>query len=129
MKTYTLITLAFVCAFTIFRAEAGRLLPEDSIGKDYWQGLDPKSKMVFLTAYRHTQGPVEDQTVRPEFRRLNTGHFPALVAKLNEFYNVPVNEHVFLSAAIRICFMEISGKSKADIDKATKQAQEVFSKL
>jgi len=129
MKTYQLMTLAFVFACSIPRAEAGLLRPEDSIGKDYWQSLDQKSKIVFLTAYRHAQGPVEDKTAKPDFRLLTADHFPALVAKLNQFYNAPENQHVFVSAAIRICFMEMSGKPQAEIDKATRQAREVFSQL
>ena len=60
MKTHHLITLAFVFALSLLRAEAGFLLPEDAISKDYWQSLDAKSKIVFLTAFRHGQGPSID---------------------------------------------------------------------
>ena len=35
----------------------------------------------------------------------------------------PDNQHVFLSAAIRISFMEMAGKPQADIDQAIKQAR------
>jgi hypothetical protein len=123
MKTHHLITLAVVFAFTILRAEAGFLLPEDAIGKDYWQGLDAKSKIVFLTAHRHGQGPKIDINAKPPFQVLTTAQFPALIAKLDKFYQIPDNRHVFLSAAIRISFMEMSGKPQADIDQAVKQAR------
>jgi hypothetical protein len=129
VKTHQLITLAFVFAFTIHRAEAGFLFPEDAIGKDYWQGLDPKSKVVFLTAYRHGQGPKIDINAKPPFQALATAQFPALVAKLDKFYQFPDNQHVFLSAAIRISFMEMAGKPQADIDEAVKQAREALRKL
>jgi hypothetical protein len=123
MQTHHLITLASVFACTILRAEAGFLFPEDAIGKDYWQSLDPKARIVFLTAYRHGQGPKIDINAKPPFQVLATGQFPALVAKLDKFYQTPENQHVFLSAAIRISFMEMSGKPQADIDQAIEQAR------
>ena len=107
----------------------GELLPEDSLSADYWQGLDPKSKAVFLTAYRHGLGPCEDQAAKAEFRFLSADHFATLVAKLDKFYQVPENRHVFLSAAIQIGFMEMSGKAQADIDQAISQARKAFSRL
>jgi hypothetical protein len=113
----------------ILRAVGGELLPEDSLSADYWQSLDPKSKTVFLTAYRHGQGPREDHTAKPEFRFLSTDHFATLIAKLDKFYQIPENRQVFLSAAIQICFMEMAGKPQADIDQAIKQAREAFSRL
>jgi len=108
----------------ILRAVGGELLPEDSLSADYWQGLDPKSKIVFLTAYRHGEGPIENQTAKPEFYFLSKGHFGTLVTKLDEFYQIPDNRRVFLSAAIRICFMEMSGRPQTEIDQALKQARE-----
>ena len=114
-------------AFTILRAEAGFLHPEDAISKDYWQGLDSKSKIVFLAAYRHGQGSKIDISAKPPFQCLTTAHFPALVAKLDKFYQTPDNQHVFLSAAIRISFMEMSGKPQADIDQAIKDARRALS--
>jgi len=107
----------------------GELLPEDSLSADYWQGLDPKSKAVFLTAYRHGLGPCEDQAAKAEFRFLSADHFATLVAKLDKFYQIPENRHVFLSAAIQIGFMEMSGKAQADIDQAIKQARVAPSRL
>ena len=107
----------------------GELLPEDSLIADYWQGLDPKSKTVFLTAYRHGLGPSEDRAAKPEFRFLSTDHFATLMAKLDKFYQIPENRHVFLSAAIQIGFMEMSGKAQADIDQAIKQARVAPSRL
>lgn len=129
MKTRHLITLAFAFAFTVLRAEAGFLLPEDAIGKDYWQRLDPKSKIVFLTAYRHGQGPILDINVKPPFQFLATAQFPVLIAKLDQFYQTPDNQHVFLSAAIRISFMEMSGKPQTDIDQIVKQARQALREL
>jgi len=126
VKTLHLATLVCVFAFTLLRAEAGFLFPEDAIGKDYWQGLDAKSKVVFLTAYRHGQGPKIDINVKPPYQALATAQFPALVAKLDKFYQTPDNQHVFLSAAIRISFMEMAGKPQADIDQAVKQAREAL---
>ena len=114
---------------SILRAVGGELLPEDSLSADYWQDLDPKSKAVFLTGYRHGQGPNEDHAAKPEFRVLSTDHFATLIAKLDEFYRIPENRHVFLSAAIQTCFMEMSGRPQADIDKATEQARKGFSRL
>jgi len=113
----------------ILRAVGGELLPEDSLSADYWQSLDPKSKTVFLTAYRHGQGPSEDHAAKPEFRFLSTDHFATLIAKLDKFYQIPENRHVFLSAAIQICFMEMAGKPQANIDQAIKQARKAFSRL
>ena len=107
----------------------GELLPDDSLSADYWQGLDPKSKAVFLTGYRHGLGPCEDQAAKAEFRFLSADHFATLVAKLDKFYQVPENRHVFLSAAIQIGFMEMSGKAQADIDQAISQARKAFSRL
>ena len=129
MKAYHLITLAFVFAFTILRAEAGFLFPEDAISKDYWQSLDPKSKTVFLTAYRHGQGPKLDINEKPPFQVLAAAQFPALIAKLDKFYQNPDNEHVFLSAAIRISFMELSAKTQEEIDQAIKQARRALRDL
>jgi len=129
VKTHPLITLAFVFAFTLLRAEEGFLFPEDAIGRDYWQGLDPKSKVVFLTAYRHGEGPKIDIKAKPPYQALSTAQFPALIAKVDKFYQIPDNQHVFLSAAIRISFMEMAGKPQADIDAATKQAREAIRKL
>jgi len=129
MKTHHLITLAFVFAFTTLRAEAGFLHPEDAVGKDYWQSLDPKSQTVFLTAYRHGRGPSEDKTAKPEFGVLRTDHFPSLIAKLDKFYQTPDNQHIFLTAAIQICFMEMAGKPQQDIDKAIKEARDVISQF
>ena len=123
MKRHHFFTLALVFAFTMLRAAAGFLHPEDAIGKDYWQGLDAKSKIVFLTAWRHGQGPVMDISAKPPFQVLGTGQFPALVAKLDKFYETADNQHVFLSAAIRISFMEMAGKPQADIDQAIQQAR------
>jgi hypothetical protein len=123
MKTYHPISLACMFALTILRAEAGFLFPEDAIGKDYWRSLDPKSKIVFLTAYRHGQGPIIDINAKPPFQVLATGQFPALIAKLDKFYQTPGNQHVFLSAAIRISFMEMSDKPQAEIDEAINQAR------
>ena len=111
------------------RPVGGELLPEDSLSADYWQSLDPKSKTVFLTAYRHGQGPSEDNAAKPEFRFLSTDHFARLIAKLNKFYQIPENRHVFLSAAIQICFMEMAGKPQADIDQVLQQARKAFSRL
>ena len=127
MKIQHLITLAFVLALTTLRANAGFLLPEDSLGKEYWQGLDPKSKIVFLSGYRTAQGPVEDQTAKLDYSLLTTDNFPALVAKLDRFYSSADNKNVFVSAAIRICFMEMSGKPQKDIDGALKQARAAIS--
>jgi hypothetical protein len=127
MKPHQLIVLAFVFTFTIPRVEGGFLSREEGLGKEYWQTLDSKSKIVFLTGYRHGQGPKEDQTAKPGFRVLTIEHFPTLVTKLDTFYKNPTNHHVFLSAAIRICFMEMSGKPQADIDEAIKQAHAAIS--
>ena len=107
----------------------GELLPEDSLSADYWQGLDAQSKAVFLTGYRHGLGPSEDHAAKPEFRFLSTNHFATLIPTLDKFYEIPDNRQVFLSAAIQICFMEISGKPQADIDKAIKQARVAPSRL
>ena len=101
----------------------GELLPEDSLSADYWHGLDPKSKTVFLTGYRHGLGPSEDHAAKPEFRFLGIDHFATLIAKLDKFYEIPENRPVFLSAAIQICFMEMAGKPQGDIDRALKQAR------
>jgi len=101
----------------------GELLPEDSLSADYWQGLDPKSRTVFLTGYRHGLGPSEDHAAKPEFRFLGTDHFATLIAKLDKFYEIPENRPVFLSAAIQMCFMELAGKPQGDIDQALKQAR------
>lgn len=89
VKTHRFLTLAFVFMFAILRAEAGFLFPEDAIGKDYWQSLDAKSKVVFLTAYRHGQGPIIDIKAKPPFQALATARFPALIAKLDKFYQSP----------------------------------------
>jgi len=129
MKTHSLLTLAFVLVFTILRAQAGFLLPEDAIGKDYWQGLDAKSKVVFLTAWRHGQGAKIDINAKPPFQVLATAQFPDLFAKLDKFYQVPDNQHVFLSAAIRISFMEMSGKPQGEIDRSIKDARRVMMDL
>jgi hypothetical protein len=101
----------------------GELLPEDSLSADYWQGLDATSKAVFLTGYRHGLGPSEERAAKSEFRFLSAGHFAALIAKLDKFYEMPENRPVFLSAAIQICFMEMAGKPQGDIDQALKQAR------
>lgn len=107
----------------------GELLPEDSLSADYWESLDPKSKIVFLTAYRHGEGPIENQAAKPEFYFLNTRHFATLVTKLDKFYQIPDNRRVFLSAGIRICFMEMSGRPQTEIDRALQQARKAFSQL
>jgi hypothetical protein len=107
----------------------GELLPEDSLSADFWQGLDAKSKTVFLTAYRHGLGPSEERAAKAEFRFLSAGHFAALIAKLDKFYQIPENRHVFLSAGIQIGFMEMAGKAQADIDDAIKQARVAPSRL
>jgi hypothetical protein len=126
MKIHHIITLAVMFAFTILRAEGGLLPAEDALAKGYWQSLDPKSKIVFLTAYRHTRGPAHDKTAKPEFFVLSAKHFPTLVTKLDEFYKNLDNEHVSVKDAIRICFMEMSGKPQTDIDKAIKEARDAF---
>lgn len=129
MKKHQLLTLAFLFAFSMLRADAGLLFPEDSISKDYWKSLDAKSQIIFLTAYRHTQGPIEDPTAKPGFQFLAEKHFPELVAQLNQFYSAPANEHVFVRDAIHICFMQMAGKPQAEIDKATDLAREYFMRL
>jgi hypothetical protein len=129
MKTRYLITLIFLFALTVLRASAGRLYPEDSLDREYWRGLDAKSKIFFLTAFRHSQGPVVDKTAKPNFQLVTTAHFPALAEKVDQFYKSPDNEHVSLKAAIRISFMEMSGKPQADIDQATKEAREIFIRI
>jgi len=114
---------------SILRLLGGELLPEDSLSGDYWHGLDPKSKTVFLTGYRHGQGPSEDDAAKPEFRFLGTDHFATLIAKLDKFYEIPENRRVFLSAAIQICFMEMAGKPQANIEQAIEQARKAFMRL
>ena len=129
MKTHHILTLAFVFAFTAFRAQAGKPFPVDRLNQEYWQGLDPKTKIVFLTAYRHAKGPNPDENEKPDFRDLKTENYPALAAKLDQFYKDTANKHVFVSAAIGICYMEMSGKPQADIDKAIKEARDVISQF
>ena len=124
-----LIALTLVLAFSALRVGSGELLPEDSISKDYWQGLDPKAKIVFLTGYRHAQGPVEEQKAQRGARLLAASDFSTLVAKLDKFYENDANKHVFVSAAIRICFMEVLGKPQKDIDDAVTQARKAFFRL
>jgi len=113
----------------VLRPAGGELLPEDSLSADYWQGLDAKSKAVFPAAYRHGRGRSEDGAAKPEFRFLSTDHFATLSAKLDKFYQIPENRHVFLSAAIQIGFMEMAGKPQAGIDQAIQQARKAFSRV
>ena len=128
MRIHHIITLGVILASSILRAEGGLLPAEDALDKDYWQSLDAKSKVVFLTTFRHAQGPVPDKAARPGFFLLSTNHFPTLIVKLDEFYKTSDNEHVFVKAAIRICFMEMSGRPQTDIDKAVKEAREAILK-
>jgi hypothetical protein len=103
------------------------MLPEDTIGKQFWDTLDSRTKPIFLMGFRHGTGP---QPGAPETSRgflvLSASHFPKLIERLDTFYAIKDNKDVCLRLAIQISVMQMSGKPQSEIDDLTKKARDLI---
>ena len=117
--------LMLVATASVITAAQAFMLPEDTLRKKFWDGLDAKTKPIFLMGYRHGTGP---QPGAPETKQgfliLSAEHFPKVIEKLDAFYSNKDNEHVRIKVAIQIALMEMTTKPKAEIDALLKKARE-----